>query len=277
MEKRKLKATRQLQCIAALRYNTHFEKEVKAIRQRYAIPQDVTEAKDWFTNLLSKHKKNTFAYFFKLFFENRRLPYGEAAFSLDFKEGFPSILSKGSVGMESILQTEIPLELSILLLLPRFGLPMSMYFTILQYTLTEEKFWLHPSWFKPTVKHEFGIETGQVESTVTITGLAPWTTKKQWDDIWDSEVKPLLKIQGKALGIAKLARNRTTLESLEKEMKRYAEWYQLIIVQGLKVKEALTKWENEHPEQVDPNKPYDESTVSRALQEFCEIIKPTPH
>ncbi|MFC1930112.1 hypothetical protein ACFLW6_04585 [Chloroflexota bacterium] len=45
--KQKLDVTRQLHRISALRYNTHFEEEVKKIRRRYAIPGDTSGAQSW--------------------------------------------------------------------------------------------------------------------------------------------------------------------------------------------------------------------------------------
>lgn len=290
MEKGKLgKTARQLQRIAALPYNPFFEEEIKGIRQRYTIPEDSTKAKDWFKNLLRKYKKSTFAFFFKRTSEIH-FPYELPTFELHFEEDSKHEIARGAGEMQTILETEVPLEIEILLLLRRFGLPSAMYFIVLQYALTHDSSWIQLLHIRPEARCFFGMETGEIALRVTVTGLYPWTTREEWDDLWEGTVKDSLEDLDAFLCGREFHRKRSLQEalyrrfkrwyqsyqsSLDRQMKRWSEWYQLVEVRGLRISEALEEWEKSHPEQV-PDKGIDESTVSKAVKEFREIITPIP-
>ena len=274
MGKGKLETTRQLQRIVALRYNPFFEEFAKQIRQEYAIPENSTEAQDWFKDLLGRYKKSAFGFFFKSFFEKGTLPFATGAFALGNigSTYHPWVAPRELNEMNSIIDTEVPFERHILAVLPRFGVPFAMYFVIIRYVLTGNKSWLHPLWLQPEVECEFDLKTGQPWLKVTIPGLGPWTTKKQWDEIWDNNIKLYLKALGEVLGTTQPSRKRATFLSLEKQIKRYAEWYQLSEEQGLGPTPALEMWYNSHPDERDK---YDVSAITHAITEFREIITPT--
>lgn len=297
MEKEKLsKTTRQLQRIAALPYNPFFEREINDIRRKYEIPEDAAVAKNWFRSLLWKYKKSTFAFLFKL--SSERLPYGVfslphdlAAYEIiNLEEGLKHEVSAEAREMKTLFETEVPLERDILLLIQRFGLPDAIYFLTLQYLLTGNKEWIDLLQIRPYAHCIFGMETGEIGLRVTITGLYPWTTREEWDDLWEGTVKDSLEDLDAFICGRKFHRKRSLSESLyrrfkrwsesyqsslDRQMKRWSEWYQMVEVDGKSLKTALGRWEEEHPEQV-PAKGIDESTVSKAVAEFRRIITPLP-
>ena len=65
-----------------------------------------------------------------------------------------------------------------------------MHYTVVHYVVTGQKEWIHPVFQEPSVNCEFEVKTGVDTLTVTITRLAWWTTKKEWDNIWDRDIKP---------------------------------------------------------------------------------------
>jgi len=252
MEKRKLKATRELQRIAALPYNPYFEEDVKRIRRKHAIPPDRKGAMEWFyTDYSLKHGKMAYPLF---------LPKGEYPF---FETG------------ESIADTEVPLERDVVALLWRFRLPEMVFESVLQYVLTGDEIFLDPLVFEPNVECDFDTRKGLPELTVTITGLDPWATKKQWEEIWDCKIRPILErakdICEDVLNLTEPAKKRPTLGSYRKQMQVYSEWYQLSEIQGFGPTKALEKWEKDHPDQCGH---YDPSTITHAIKEFRRIITP---
>ncbi|MBL7125148.1 MAG: hypothetical protein ISS51_03520 [Dehalococcoidales bacterium] len=258
---KKLEATRQLQRIAALPYNPIFEEEVKKIRHKYAIPEDPDEAKFWFRKHYRKYDKSVLAWFVS----SDLFPFLAAKRGIGDK-------SKRGAGLFGSL-TEVPLEIHILNLIQRFRLPWTMIPTALLYVLTLERVWLYPSQLKSEVM--FAPEFPGDTLTVIVTRLTPYTTRKQWNEIWNDHVKRELdkikQTNKQVLGTP--SRKRTTLASLEEQIKRWAEWYQLSEVEGRGPVEALEKWEQDHLEQTGK---IDLSTVTHAIKEFKEIITPVP-
>lgn len=287
------KTVRQLRRIAALPYNSFFERAINEIRQKYTILEDASEAKNWFKNLLWEYKRSTFAYIFKirsehLLYDIIHLPHDLPAFEMHLEEDLQHKLAIGAGEMQTLLETEVPFERDILLLLRRFHLPTAMYFMVLQYALTGDSSWIQLLHMRPEAHCFVGMETGELVLRVTVTGLYPWTTREEWDDLWEGTVKDSLEDIDAFLCGRKFRRKRSLQEalyrrfkrwyqsyqsSLDRQMKRWSEWYQLVEVRGLRISEALDEWEKSHPEQV-PAKGIDESTVSKAVAEFRKIITP---
>lgn len=278
----------QLQRIAALPYNPFFEDEIKGIRQRYAIPADSTKAKSWFGKLLLKYERSALALLYQNI-DKQNIPYLTPAVQLDFGEQLRNEIARRSRQMHTLLETEVPLERDILLLLRRFRIPLALYFFVLQYTLTGDKSWLHPVHMRPNAHCDFPVEIGEIASLrVIVTGLFPWTTKEEWDDLWEGTVKDCLEDIDAFLCGRKFHRKRPLQESLymrfkqwyhsyqmslNKQMKRWSEWYQLSETEGLGPKQALEEWEKEHEDQRGK---FDPSTIAKAIKSFREIITPIP-
>ncbi|MFC1874096.1 hypothetical protein ACFLYX_02205 [Chloroflexota bacterium] len=246
--------TQQHHRIAALPFNPFFEEEANKLRQKYSIPEDGKEAWRWLEGMLHRYDKTAFA----LFFNERE--------SRSF----------GGLAVKRINDTEVPLEREILIVLRRFGLPQRLFRNIQTYVVTGDRLWLDLRLMQPKVKVRSDFEKGQ-EITVTISGLSLWTTKQQWGDIWNRNVKEELEITKRDMkdmfGVVEPSRKQATPETLYGQMQRWSEWYQLSEVQGLRPSEALDEWEEAHPEQRGD---YDLSTVTKAITEFREILNPIP-
>ena len=103
MKKKDVSATSQLKRIAALPYNHYFGEEVGKIRQKYAVPKDNTEARDWFFFDYSiKYKKKNFP-FFLVNSKYQRIP-----------SKFRSVMKTKA---QHFGDTEVPLEIDIMDLL----------------------------------------------------------------------------------------------------------------------------------------------------------------
>lgn len=98
--------------------------------------------------------------------------------------------------------------------------------------------------------------------------ISRWITKKDWVHIWDDKVKPKLS---KLRDASKYSRRSGSPHFVRRQMKRWSEWYQLSQLQGHGPKKALELWEDSHP---DEGHKYDQSTVTKAIREFEEIITP---
>lgn len=273
MGKEKLGATRQFQRIAALPYNPYFEKEVKQIRQKYAIPTDGKKAREWLSYLEHKLKYSEWGY--PLF-----TPKAKDSF-LEGKEARTITEVLESKEARTIYPIEVLVGLEALILLQRFRLPKYVFRNVHQYVLTGYKIMLDPSRLAPKVEFELNVITkGLPEWKVTITGLGPWATKKQWAEIWDSKVKQRVEEARKTCeevdGIAELGRKRATLEAYSEQMRRWSEWYQLSEIQRLGPKQALDKWllDEDRADQWNPDEPFALSTVTKAIDEFRDIITP---
>jgi len=259
MGTKRREATRELQRIVALSYNPYFEEEVKKIRQTYRVPTgDLEKALNW--------------YIFKY-----AIKYGKSTYPLSTPKSSSPWLEflLGAEELKHIYDTEVPLEQDILLLLGHFQLPGTAFHNVLLYILTDDGLWLDPYFFAPNVEVKWDTRKMLPELTVTVTGLGPWATKKQWEDIWDGRVKQEVEIAGKACkevyGTAKPGKKRATLKSYIEQMQRWSEWYQLSETRGLGPAKALDKWDEDHPDQYGN---FDLSTVTHAIGEFKKIITP---
>ncbi|MFC2003865.1 hypothetical protein ACFLV4_08015 [Chloroflexota bacterium] len=170
MAKEELKLTKELQRIAALPHNHFFEEEAQKLRQEYAIPADYMEAWDWFFQV---HAASGLRAAWPLFDTNPLLMNATA---------------------KTVYDTEVPLEEDIVLLMKHFRLPAHVFYRLLQYVLLNDKQFLDPQLFAPHVEFEPDPRRGLPEWKLTITGISPWTTKIQWDEIWDDAVKKAVKI-----------------------------------------------------------------------------------
>ena len=256
MKKEQLQANRQLQRIAALPYNHYIEQECKKIRQKYT-----------FSGL---NEEKAYEHYFQQVKKYRKSAY--PLFSTDNVFAF----------LEPTYETEVPLEQEVLTLLRRFQLPVHAFLSVLLYIVTGRKSWLFELLFaSPEVKVIWDYKKALSVANVTITGLNLWTTKKQWEQIWDNEVKQKVNAMRKALerqyGVSELGRKRCTLEAYNEQIHRWWEWYQLSEIEGLGPKRALNKWEESHPEsrpKKNKRREFDLSTVTKAIKDFGDIITP---
>ncbi len=260
---KKLEATLQLQCIAALPYNHYFEDEVKKLQLKYDISEDLLEATKWFRNQHIRYN------------ESGSSLLSNKYFTLDILglEALHLAISLRSV--EELINTRVPLEKDILGLLPRFRLGLRIFGAVLGYILTREKSWLEPSSWEPRTSYKLYNVGGVPELSILIT-LSPWTTKERWVEIWQKIVRgsrKSLRIFDKQAYLGEPAKKLGTVISLGKEMKRWSEWYQLSEIEGLGPTKTLEKWLKGHPSQYDK---YDVSTVTHAIQDFKNIINPLP-
>ena len=69
-----------------------------------------------------------------------------------------------------------------------------------------------------------------------------------------------------------------SLLKLQDQMKRWSEWYHLSKIKGLGPRRALDQWllEEDDARQYDPNRPFNLSTVTKAINKIREIITYIP-
>jgi hypothetical protein len=172
-----------------------------------------------------------------------------------------------------------PLHLDIEELVKRFGLPQQMEDRTKRYLRTGDEGWLTIRLVEPRlISSSIDLSESIPSAHFTVAGLIPWITKKQWIDIWNLQVEPYLKevnrTNKRLLDKWQRSRKRATITSLDEQMKRWAEWYDLVKNQGLTLRETADRWNDMYPD-ADPDKVPDESTISKAIQEFEEAIRPT--
>lgn len=259
MGKKKLEATRQLQRVAALPYNHYFEEELQKIRNKYGI-SEISRGYCFEDPSLKDLKDLDCREHHTLLVENGTIEV---------------ILPARSTGVKGHLISDIDQLLS------KFGLPSAVFFTIFYYLFTGEPqeifTWMaHDLGAKVSFGHEV-IDPGErardeideYQETVTVTvELSRWCSKELWEQIWDHHLeKELLKLRGGE----HRARKVTLTSGMQKQMKRYSEWYQLSEIQRLGPVKALSRWEENHPSEYGK---FDQSTITHAIKEFREIITP---
>lgn len=242
MGKQKLEVTRQLQRIAALPFNPFFKEEARRIRENFGIPGEQKEAVYW----LKKYKQA---------YERRK--------------------TRGNIA-----KSTIPLHKEILALLSRFGVPLPLIeFNLLEiYIVYPIDPLLHLSIMgAPFVYIRPDPTVGLPYMKVEVYGISMWTTKKDWERVWDNKVNKEvreMKVQHREItGESAPGRKGMSLESLYNRMERWSEWYRLSEVEDLGPTKALVKWEEEHS---DERGKFDQSTVTHAIKDFKEIITPVP-
>lgn len=292
---KKLETTRLLQRIVALSYNHYFEAEVKKIKDKYPIPQDSREAENW----LKKYRYEEHKAGVRHMLENKYTPEEREKLREEiadlFKGGqeftYADFCNPGSNYLPKRLAENISFEISadnkkeeyrapftkeVEELLRRFKLPLITHFVgcVENYVCTGGKRFLDPDiWVRPNVHIDIAPHRGILFFHLKITGYIPGFTKKQLDEVWANHIKPCLNKVSLNYGrsIESLAKKRSTVESIKKQISRWAEWYQLSEVEGLGPVEALKQWESNHSDETGK---YDQSTVTHAIQEFQDIITP---
>ena len=229
----------QIYCLAALPFNPYFEEEVKRIRKEYNIPDKWEEALYWYYDHLRTYTQ-------------------------DKKQ-------------KTIFDTTIPLEKEIIVLLVRFGLPFTRFWTTLYYIILNRKIFLDPKYAtEPSVDIKPDYEWSTLELRVNVSRINIWTTKKQWTNIWNQikfNLEDLEEVYREKFGIVVSGRKSASPVLLLEQMKRWSEWYQLSEIQRLGPVRALGRWEEDHP---DERGKFDLSTVTKAIGNFREIITPIP-
>jgi hypothetical protein len=161
--------------------------------------------------------------------------------------------------------SDMPLEKIALELVKKFGLPIRAIRYISHYVLDGDNRWIRNPIFAEAVP----IQPLFDSDLHCIMLIDPWTTKKQWAEIWDTSIKPALdSMQAK---VGKPQRRRMSTDSWDEQMKRWSEWHELILTKRLTQQKAIEEWEAKHIEQWGK---YDISTVSKAVRDFEKLIKP---
>ena len=114
----------------------------------------------------------------------------------------------------------------------------------------------------------FPEEEPQIVFTVSVNR---WCTKKLWIKLWDSVSEEVARMRERYGRVSK--KTPTITSSLRKQIERWWEWYKFVEIEGDSIKRAIEKWQLQHPDQVS-SKDIDESTVSKAVAKFREIITP---
>lgn len=172
--------------------------------------------------------------------------------------------------VDADIDTALAFYKDIDVLLDKYSLPHSLYWEVIYILVTDDYEILVADLIEPKVE----IDTSQPDlqpdsyypiTNISISVLTPYLSKKQWDKIWHQYLASYFKV--------KRSRKRATIKSYTEQMKRWAEWYQLSELQGYGPKKTLDLWEDNHP---DEKRKYDQSTVTKAIQEFVRIITPKP-
>ncbi|MFC2012642.1 hypothetical protein ACFLVU_05880 [Chloroflexota bacterium] len=251
MGKKQLESTLQLQRIAAIPYNPNLRRDIELIRIKYGLDKyDGDEAWKWYAEQIN--------------------PVGVRS-TLHYLVAKPDWDVRSY--MEHPFETDIDIEQDIGTLLSRYQLPISQFIQIIYYATYGYPYSLEMlKAFKPGVLKVYSvqIELGRVE--IIIGYLTPWTTKKEWNEIWDKDVLPIIKDLKQTQGI-KLQARKATLFTMITQIERWSEWYELSEIQGLGPTKALREWEKINPTEAGK---FDQSTVTHAVKEFERIITPIP-
>jgi hypothetical protein len=265
MGKEKLEGTRQLPRIVALAFNPYSRHDVWKLRQKYLVPEFGAFCPPYETTgtALKKTWKWYRAYI-KDYDKCAPTRYAH-------RYGKSKSSSKEGRGFKGILNTEVPFERELIALLERYQLPLILFDNLLLYALTEWPFAFSRHAVGPSVKMESDLAKIWPVLTVTVNRIGPWTTKKQWVDIWDNKIKHKLMELKETLrqhvDIEEPGRKRASREILH----RWLQWFMLSEMTGLGPAKALDEWEQEHPDQKGI---FDQSTVTHGIAEFREIITP---
>jgi hypothetical protein len=265
MKDYQLASRRQLQRIAAIPYNPYLKKEVYRIRKKYGVGNFPSDREKLFPEGSTV--------------ENHQLiSMGISRRSLTTQE-----VKKVEAIVEKLLQDkESSLERDIALLMSSFRLPYQLlHFVVLLILVGQEKNWrvLAPKSLGLQIEIESALDPELPALEARVSNIRPWTTSKDWAKLWDQ-----VRLEMERVGsypedmvpesqayLARPGRKRSTLEAYKEQMKRYSEWYELSNKEG--PEKALMEWEQSHPELIGK---FDTSTLSRAVQEFRQIITPKP-
>ena len=258
MVKKNLEATQQLKRIAALPYNPNAKDDIKVIRERYGLDKLNTEqAFEWYENQIKRNQSRGLI---------------KSAYAYLFPDRFPDRASEIQQVMEGPFDTQIPVEKDIGDFMARYQIPLRAFLDVLNYVCRGnlEDVWRH--WHSPSVEYVQELQDAVFNLKITIRNITAWTTKKEWEEIWNKDILPLRETSRELLGVEGPLPKRATLESMDRKMKRSSQWYQLSL-NGLTIREVLDQWSEKYKEQV-PEKGIDESTVTKDINEFQQIITP---
>jgi hypothetical protein len=296
MEEEKSEGTIPLQRLATLPYNPFFYEEVRSIRQKYNIPSDSRKAVDWFRKYIGQYEEHSDKLlFWELFQDDEAKPdslesleeKGYAQYKtpantlIQIGYGSVHLLQQREIDEElakAIMDTEVPLERDVVELLRRFQLPRSAFYGVMRHILLDANVWEPSYWFPLQVYLDLEEHLRRKDLTVTVAGIGPWTTKMQWEAIWHG-IEVAVENHSEFFHMEKPSKKHATIESYQEQMQRWADWYELSQIQGMGPTEALKKWIKDNPEQAytpDGEAKYDVSTVTKAIQEFREIMTPLP-
>jgi hypothetical protein len=237
----------QLQRLAALPYNHYFYDEVLKARKNLGLP-------------------------------NKGMPWNKAViwYFQEAQKYEPMIITL-SIDLNELKQhikrhaqwydSNMPLEVTALQLVKMFQLPMRAIRNISHYIMTNNIGWIQSSIGVEVyvseiyAPNELGLDCKLI--------LDVRTTKKHWDDIWYSYVKP--KLVGLEFLANKPQARRMTTDAYNEQMKRWSEWYKLVKFAGLTNEDAIHIWEIASPKS---SCSYDASIVGKAVREFEKLIKP---
>lgn len=228
--------------IYALPYNHFFKPELKQMRSYLELPEhgisDSQQAWAWLEKHLSEKPQ-------------------------------PWFMPNPVHSDDKLWETEVPLWKVAIYLIDRYGLPLRMRNRIGFYVVTNDEKFL-TDWRGLDVDFAINMKAAKLQLVITVDGIDTWTTEEQWHEVWEHWVKPLKRNLGEPIPANKRPGHG---KALQERMKRYADWYQLADIGGLGPAKALKKWLENHPHETDK---YDESTVSKAVDEFRKLITPIP-
>lgn len=229
--------------IYALPYNHFFENEIKRMRSYLELPKDGISDRQQAWVWLERH--------------------------LTGKQIKPWFEAQTATSNEKLWQTEVPLWKAAIYLIDKFGLPLRMRSNIGLYVVTNNEGFLK-NWKGLDVEFSINVKAAKLQLAITVDGIDAWTTEVQWREVWKNWVKPLKRNLGEPLPANKRPGYG---KALQERIKRYAEWYGLSELEQLGPTGALNKWSELHK---DESGKYNESTVSKAVQEFRKLITPIP-
>lgn len=226
----------------------------------------------WYLEMTAAYKNNSLSFYYKVFWKQGAFfPIDDSAvvgFQVPYWQS--PWRRNNKCKMKTLLDTEVPLEIDLIAILRRYGLPLHTFYYTLDYILSGSAFHVsaYNYWFQ-SVRPLYHKLTGDDELTVCVT-LHPWDNKHTWDSCW-SPVSRFLKNLRILRGITEPSTKRSSVWSYWWQIVRFAQWYQLSEIQGLGPTEALKQWEKDHPEQGGK---FDLSTVTKGLSTFRRVIAP---
>jgi len=246
MERKRLKSSWQLKRFIALRYSPDAREDLRSIRAKYGLDRlTPVESIEWY-----KAQTHTSS--------------GEPV-----KSTYAYLSPHVAVSMEGPFDSEIPIDRDIHVFMARYELPLRVFFDILNYIFRGNIKELPRPWDNPVIGIFYELKEMDVRLRITLDNITPWNTKEQWDAIWTEEILPFMNHWASVYGVEPPPKP-VTLKSIDKELERWSEWYELAKKYGQEG--ALSKWRELHQEAGERFN--DQSTISRALKRFKRLITP---
>ena len=232
--------------IYVLPYHPLFKKDVKSVRTLLRLPEngisDEKQASAWLHDHIGL-----------------KTPYSPDSPTIPLGAAIVQSASEAK-----LFDTEIPLWHFAGVLAQKYGIPLRMRNHIGVYILTNDEEWLYV-WNGLDVTVSVNIKAGKPQFAVIVDGIDTWTTRTQWQSVWDNYGKHIRRLAGK---IPESKRNAPN-PALRERIRRYAEWYELSEQPNSGPAKALREWENKHKNEMGK---YDISTVTKAVKEFRRLI-----